>query len=684
MKFERVEIAGFRGFRDPADIPLGAAFTVIQGANGAGKSTICDAIEFCLTGTLTKFLIDKAANEQAADYLWWRGERKAPEHFVRLHLRMADGTVVSITRDREGCDKTEDEIRMIFANANAPVDALQVLIETTIIRDESIAALSLDTSDTDRYRRVQRALGAISTEPLLVKAAEVASSLEEVSRKNEASVEAARREIASLVTQQSVAQSRLASTDQSNSATAFLREQLNLPMGSVSDLVSKAREGIASSQSWLVSAQAAHNRARQLSSEIAELDSDSFRDDLNNHRLQVERLSDEAKRTLDTYSQAEKFLTAQRNAETWAASYARLLDHGLHVGLQDGHCPLCMAARTEDEFGSIIASTKRKLDEQEELTILAELEVSEAQTHHNDVSEKLNIALVELGSLEAREQSRRRIQDQLLKLAGEVGFDLPDLVDPARFAAIVEQRRTSVLRLDQSARLVSQSLDQTRLSEMEQNLKAVQAELDRFQVLASRSRRALEDTKSIDHAIKRTAGEIVDERLAAISPLLSQLYLRLRPHADWRNIEYRIRGDVRKFLSLSVGDDLNPQFVFSSGQRRITGLAFLLSVHLSRAWTTLNSLILDDPVQHIDDYRALNLVEVLSSIRMSGKQVICAVEDSSLADLLSRRLRGTQLEPGRRIVIHQDAGGVSRVAENRTVISSQKRVLDSLVEAIAS
>ena len=123
----------------------------------------------------------------------------------------------------------------------------------------------------------------------------------------------------------------------------------------------------------------------------------------------------------------------------------------------------------------------------------------------------------------------------------------------------------------------------------------------------------------------------MDERLATISPLLSELFLRLRPHIDWRNIEYRIRGDVRKFLSLSVGDELNPQFVFSSGQRRITGLAFLLSVHLARQWSALNSLVLDDPVQHIDDYRALNLVEVLSAIRMDKRQVICAVEDAALA-----------------------------------------------------
>jgi hypothetical protein len=37
---------------------------------------------------------------------------------------------------------------------------------------------------------------------------------------------------------------------------------------------------------------------------------------------------------------------------------------------------------------------------------------------------------------------------------------------------------------------------------------------------------------------------------------------------------------VRRFLKLEVGSELNPQFIFSSGQRRATGLAFVLSVNL--------------------------------------------------------------------------------------------------------
>ena len=171
----------------------------------------------------------------------------------------------------------------------------------------------------------------------------------------------------------------------------------------------------------------------------------------------------------------------------------------------------------------------------------------------------------------------------------------------------------------------------------------------------------MEAARAIKRAVRRVSGEIVDKRLAQISPLLNELYQRLRPHADWRTIEYSIRGDVRRFLSLKVGAGLNPQFVFSSGQRRAAGLAFLLSVHLARVWTRWRTLLLDDPAQHIDDFRALHLVEVLAAFRLDGRQIVCTIEDVALADLLCRRLLSTSDQFGRRYDIDLGSDGAAVV-----------------------
>jgi len=142
---------------------------------------------------------------------------------------------------------------------------------------------------------------------------------------------------------------------------------------------------------------------------------------------------------------------------------------------------------------------------------------------------------------------------------------------------------------------------------------------------------------------------------------------------NWQEINYHMRGDVRRFLSFKIGDELNPSFIFSSGQSRAAGLAFLLAIHLSRRWCLLDTLVLDDPVQHIDDFRALNLVEVLAAIRKSGRQIICTVEDEALADLLCRKLRSTENNEGCHIKMdyHVNKGAFVSSIEHIRPMSSQ-------------
>src|SRR3546814_11109944 len=68
------------------------------------------------------------------------------------------------------------------------------------------------------------------------------------------------------------------------------------------------------------------------------------------------------------------------------------------------------------------------------------------------------------------------------------------------------------------------------------------------------------------------------------------------------------------------------------------GLAFLLSVNLSLAWSRWRTIMLDDPVQHVDDFRTVHLAELAAQLVAEGRQIVCAVEDAALAELLSRRL----------------------------------------------
>lgn len=159
MKFDYVEVCGFRGFRDKVRIDFGRGFTVITGRNGVGKSTLCDAVEFAITGLIEKYAVEKAAKESLADYLWWRGAGKPQAHYVTAAFTRDDGEPFTITRTREGgADRSPEEIQAALCSGPAPDDALRQLMRTSIIRDEWIAALSLDLSETERFDLVRSRL----------------------------------------------------------------------------------------------------------------------------------------------------------------------------------------------------------------------------------------------------------------------------------------------------------------------------------------------------------------------------------------------------------------------------------------------------------------------------------------------------------------------------------------------
>ena len=63
MKVDFVELSGFRGVRDQLRVDFSDGFVVLVGRNGAGKSTVIDAIDFAMTGTINRFAVKEAKVE---------------------------------------------------------------------------------------------------------------------------------------------------------------------------------------------------------------------------------------------------------------------------------------------------------------------------------------------------------------------------------------------------------------------------------------------------------------------------------------------------------------------------------------------------------------------------------------------------------------------------------------------
>ena len=399
-------------------------------------------------------------------------------------------------------------------------------------------------------------------------------------------------------------------------------------------------------------------RLKEIERRRTEIETEAYRATDRKLNQQLEQAAEAERLAKDARSAAEREAGRFEEQQPHIRPLGELLEHGKRVGLQDGRCPLCGSGITEESFESHLRETAETVERESR-------GLSTALTSREEALKAEGAAESRRRQAKAALRKHRQLGDDLRVELEEVdreirkmeGFAAPRELSADAIESSLAEARSGLAAIEAPMVGLEVSAAYARLVEQERVLAQAREGLASVQKSLEIARRASSHREQADRTVKRVAGELVDERLAQLEPLLMELYERLRPHVEWATVGYRVRGDVRRFMRLTVGDDeLNPRFMFSSGQRRALGLAFLLSVHLSTTWSRWNTLIMDDPMQHIDDYRALHLAEVLASIRRSGRQILCAVEDRSLADLLARRLATSESENGSLVQLTYELG----------------------------
>ncbi len=663
MKLDYIEVCGFRGFREKARITFGSGFTVITGRNGVGKSTLCDAVEFALTGSIGKYVVEKAAKESLSDYLWWRGEESPIDHYVAVSFKKASGETFCITRTRKsGADKAPSDIEDALCSSAKPDDALRQLCKSSIIRDEWISALSLDLSETDRFDLVRSALGPIQEADFGAKAEEVFKRVEMVHDANKFANARAHDLLENSLIHLSEAKDAIVRQEDVAAAEVILGAAMTDDIKDLTYRISWGRSILAEGRARLGGMREAISQGRTILGLRRDLDAPDAveKREATRERLDIaNKMKGEADRIV---KEKERDLEIEQGANALAVSLAAIIEHGEKYGLHDEHCPLCAAARTNEEFAIGLA---RAHDRMKDISVgfgSAQRQMEEARRVAQQTTleqERAQEVWIEVEKEQSRLIDLERTYIETLELYGLESRFVHDIDGLEQYFT---NERNRLIDLERALHTLDASQIASKISSLEDSVSMLRREVDSTAARMENSERALESAKAMERGVRGISGDIVNERLAQISPLLNELYQRLRPHHDWRSIEYGIRGDIRRFLSLKVGDGLNPQFIFSSGQRRAAGLAFLLSVHLAREWTFWRTLILDDPIQHIDDFRAIHLIEVLAAFRLAGRQIVCAVEDSALADVLCRRLPVTSDDLGRRYNLDIGKDGAATIA----------------------
>jgi DNA repair exonuclease SbcCD ATPase subunit len=678
MKLEFVEVAGFRGFRDKTRFDLPAGFAILSGRNGSGKSTLLDAIDFAITGNINKFSVETARGGGLADHIWWLGDTPASAHYVSVGFVSGDGASFRITRSRDqGCTTDSAKIVGQLCRAGTSIPAsVEALMQTTLIRDERIAALSLDLPGHARFEAVRAAIGGLAGPDYSERTGSILTAAAAAKTKHANRAEELRSEIGRLLTEITDARSTV---QRSSGISEALRVIGSLAPGLPDGLAEQTeaiRKTIADKRVALRELDRGRAVAQESLPEIAYFASPDTSAAIAAARAE-EELAQRAKlRTDELVEMASAANESEKAINEYMAHMTAILDHGSAMGLQDGLCPLCKAARTEEQFMSAITTLRESLGNRAKRLSDASAALKRAQTAAREAEQTLAAAQVRYATFERRRVGLQQKLNEVQRIYARHGFEVP-ADDPKRAQALILAEQERVIQLERALAVLEASGAVDLVKTLESRVAATRERSEQEAAKLAAAERAHEAARQINAASQSVANQILMEQFDTVMPLLKELYRRLRPHVDWSEIDSDFGGKVRGSLNFLVGDGYNPQFLFSSGQRRAAGLAFLLAVHLARPWCSWRSLLLDDPVQHVDDYRALNLVEVLTAIRRTGRQVVVAVEDAALANLLCRRLRSATDEGGRHFGLRMSKSGSAEIAESQDIYPMPRLVLRS-------
>ncbi|MGS2776976.1 AAA family ATPase [Robertmurraya sp. GLU-23] len=124
---------------------------------------------------------------------------------------------------------------------------------------------------------------------------------------------------------------------------------------------------------------------------------------------------------------------------------------------------------------------------------------------------------------------------------------------------------------------------------------------------------------------------------------INSIYQRIDPHPDFNNIAFETDFTKEKpelnIYASSREEKLAPILYFSAAQVNILSLSIFLAKGLIMKEEGLNTIFMDDPIQHLDNLNILSFIDLLRTITNDlDKQVILSTHNENFYKLIKRKM----------------------------------------------
>lgn len=704
VTIQRLRVESFRGFRDPRDFDLSATSVIVTGPNGTGKTSFFDAIQWCLVGSIDRLEDLRARRNVEHIVNQYRIGRKA---FVEIVL-MVDSVPLSLRRTGDHNGSTlelrrpdsepvfgrdaEDTLReLLLPDTDLPLAAA---LTTSGLMQQDVMRRVLEAKPTERYRHISTVLGLGELEEF----EEAARSLARAAQERERTARAERdRAVEALHAAQErlvVTQVRLDSRPEIEALRDEVRSLIqDLPTSASRLTLNADLEGqdavraLATQFGQTIDAvEAADSLSRRAQSLRPQLSEEPGESVLTALQATLDVAEARLASSISQIASARTELSAARAA---AADLAQLA--ALAIPLLTDACPVCGQkidpSHVEAELRGRADSTETIVELQNALA-LREAEQDAAQQQVTASRSALSAAQLEMrqweqyrSSVAEAEAALRRLRDNESVISVEIRT-LDEFTQTS--GALLEYLRTGRRRLLEFLNAVENQSDRgameragAEITNLRSTLAAREATLDEE---STRSRRL---QALAEHSVTARV-EVTERRVRAMQPLVANIYQRLDPHPAFKTVEFELNTYYRRGTTSPVVKDLvenvvaDPLVIFSTSQANIVALSYFIAMSLSAGRRGLPFLLLDDPVQSMDDVNVLGFADLCRHLQ-ERRQLIVSTHERRFAGLLERKLAPRTEHSSTRLIRFEGWNRSGPAVEQRSVAA---QLLDDPIRVV--
>ena len=687
VTLRRLKIKGFRAFIEDKEFIFDNPMILLFGDNGTGKSSILNAIEWCLFGN--ECIGAKSGIRERID---WEIPNRilGSSADIIVELEIEDESTQGYKILRQWISKTKDKLKVILPDGqsldaqNSKAKLAQLLKSsfrdflTTVYQHQEVIRAILTEEPKQRNDAIDRLLGLSDYRNILTGIE--AAKLKEKQKGMGTAFDSFKEKIeGALGARQSDLKDKRGKTVEKELKEDQLCEKGALEIASrVKDQLDKfASEAGLSVAVLQVPEQWTHLYEFQ---EIAGGEIKRFRSEMPDVKKQQDLFGRRAKITAlkEKYEQkekdwnrvknefdvkekeTEKLLAEQKEvgkkikekekqlseANAKGAAIKRALDYLRLEGIDKNICPVCGSKQSDllshlekeyvERYEKVLGKIEDELngfkDRQNEMKIWVE-EYDVIKRSFDGAHEAMRKVKKEIGEALDREITAKDDLDTILSNAlKKVNKELEELQQA------VETKQETLDGIVSSLEKMQLIVDILSLEEKKKIVEQIQqsSEYQQMEELKDRMAILVDDVEKIKQAISESSHEAAQEKVAAAGAAIDNYFRRIANHPAVTKIEFSVRVDSRTARNFYEFKDQNGKYLTPTlNQGGLNALAlsiFLGMTSLKGATQPFGFVMLDDPSQSSGSAYKEKLVEVLDEV-LDERMVILSSMDKELQDL---------------------------------------------------